>query len=215
LNLSLTHYNGGKYLVQNIYSAQGTNPLSSVFLRSHMQYFSQGTGLIVWALLLLAGVVAIGLFFRFTTRREWMGQAMVPTFLMALGMLFFAITFDFPGEQVGPALIPRIWIVSLVILCCGLLFFAFTGNADKDPKAGRIGFVLMGIAVMIAYFFAIQTIGYFIGSFIFLALMMYILSCRKPMLLILVPTGWLVFSYLVFYKLLYIQLPLGFIENYL
>lgn len=180
-----------------------------------MQYFSQGTGLNVWALILLAGIIGIGLAFRLTTRREWMGQALVPTVLMALGMLFFAITFDFPVEQVGPALIPRIWTATLVVLCCGLLFFAFTGNADKDPKAGRIGFVLLGVAMMIAYFFAMQTIGYFISSFIFIALMMYILSCRKPLLLILVPTGWLAFSYLVFYKLLYIQLPLGFIENYL
>jgi len=180
-----------------------------------MQYFSQGTGLVVWALLLFAGIIGIGLVFRFTTRREWIGQAMVATILMALGMLFFAITFDFPGEQVGPALIPRIWTVTLVILCCGLLFFAFSGNTDKDPKAGRIGFVLLGIALMLVYFFAMQTIGYFISSFIFLTLMMYILSCRKPLLLILIPTGWLVFSYLVFYKLLYIQLPLGFIENYL
>ncbi len=180
-----------------------------------MQYFSQGTGLGVWGLLLLAGIIGIGLVFRFTTRREWMGQAMVPAVLMALGILFYAVTYDFPVEEVGPALIPRIWIVTLVILCGGLLFFAFTGNTDKDPKAGRIGFVLTGIAVMVAYFFAMQTIGYFISSFIFVALMMYILSCRKPMLLILVPTGWLVFSYLVFYKLLYIQLPLGFIENYL
>ncbi len=180
-----------------------------------MQYFSQGTGLSVWALILLAGIIVIGLVFRLTTRREWMGQALVPTVLMALGMLFFAITFDFPVEQVGPAVIPRIWTATLVVLCCGLLYFAFTGNTDKDPKAGRIAFVLLGIAVMIAYFFAMQTIGYFISSFIFISLMMYILSCRKPLYLILVPTGWLAFSYLIFYKLLYIQLPLGFIENYL
>ena len=180
-----------------------------------MQYFSQGTGLGVWALLLLAGIIGIGLVFRLTTRREWMGQAMVPTVLLSLGLLFLAMTYDFPGEQVGPALIPRIWIVTLVALCLGLLFFAFTGKGDKDPKAGRIGFVLLGIVVMVAYYFAMQTIGYFISSFIFLVLMMYILSCRKPMLLILVPTGWLVFSYLIFYKLLYIQLPLGFFENYL
>ena len=180
-----------------------------------MQYFSQGTGLIIWALLLLAGIIGTGLAFRFSSRREWTGQAMVPTVLMALGLLFFAITFDFPSEQVGPALIPRIWIVCLIAICLGLTYFTAIGKADKDPKAGRIGFVLLGIAVMVAYFIAMQTIGYFISSFIFLALIMYLLSWRKPLTLVLVPAGWLLFSYLVFYKLLYIQLPLGFWENYL
>ncbi len=180
-----------------------------------MQYFSQGTGLVIWALLLLAGIIGTGLAFRFSSRREWTGQALVPIVLAAIGLLFFAITFDFPGEQVGPALIPRIWIVCLVAICLGLIYFTATGKADKDPKAGRIGFVLLGIAMMVAYFIAMQTIGYFISSFIFLALLMYLLSWRKPLTLVLVPAGWLVFSYLIFYKLLYIQLPLGFWENYM
>ncbi len=180
-----------------------------------MQYFSQGTGLVIWALLLLAGIIGTGLAFRFSSRREWTGQALVPIVLAAIGLLFFAITFDFPGEQVGPALIPRIWIVCLVAICLGLIYFTATGKADKDPKAGRIGFVLLGIAMMVAYFIAMQTIGYFISSFIFLALVMYLLAWRKPLTLVLVPAGWLVFSYLIFYKLLYIQLPLGFWENYM
>ena len=101
------------------------------------------------------------------------------------------------------------------MLCSAILYFTIRGKADKDPKAGRIGFVLLGIGIMIAYFFAIQTLGYFISSVIFLVVMMYVLSCRKPLVIVLVSTGWLVFSYVVFYKLLYIQLPLGFIENYL
>jgi hypothetical protein len=180
-----------------------------------MQYFSQGTGLILWTLLLTAGFIGTALAFRFTSRREWTGQALVPTALMTLALLFFAITFDFPAEQAGPALIPRLWIFSLVGLCSAILFFTARGKADKDPKAGRIGFVLLGIGIMIAYFFAIQTLGYFISSVIFLVVMMYVLSCRKPLIIVLVSAGWLVFSYVVFYKLLYIQLPLGFLENYL
>lgn len=180
-----------------------------------MQYFSQGTGLIMWTLLLLAGFVGTGLAFHFSSKREWTGQAMVPAALMALALLFLAITFDFPGEQAGPALIPRLWIFCIVVMCSAILFFAARGRTDKDPEAGRIGFVLLGIVCMVVYYFAIQILGYFISSFIFLALMMYMLSCRKPLLIVLVSTGWVAFSYLVFYKLLYIQLPLGFFENYL
>jgi len=180
-----------------------------------MQYFSQGTGLAIWALLLMAGLIGTGLAFYSTSRREWTGQAVVPAALMSLAIFFFAMTFDFPTEQAGPALIPRLWIFCLVVLCSAILYFAARGKANKDPKAGRIGFVLLGIGCMAAYFFAIQTLGYFISSVIFLAVMMYLLSCRRPLIIILVSTGWLVFSYVVFYKLLYIQLPLGFLENYL
>lgn len=180
-----------------------------------MQYFSHGTGLAVWALFLLSGIIATGMICRRTPLREWTGQILVPTVLMALALLFLAITFDFPGEEAGPALIPRLWIVCLVTVCSVLLFFTTRGQADKDPEAGRIGFVLLGIGCMVAYFFAIQILGYFISSVLFLAGMMYLLSCRNPLVIVLISTGWLLFSYFIFYKLLYIQLPLGFIENYL
>ena len=180
-----------------------------------MQYFSQGTGLAVWALLLLAGLVLTGVAFHYSSRRPWTGQALVAATIMALALLFFAMTFDFPAELVGPALIPRLWIFCIVIIGSALLVAAARGKGEKAPRAGRIGFVLLGIGCMVAYYFAIQTLGYFISSVIFLALMMYLLSYRKPVVIALVSMGWLVFSYLVFYKLLYIQLPLGFFENYL
>ena len=44
---------------------------------------------------------------------------------------------------------------------------------------------------------------------------MYMLSCRKVLTVVLVCSGWVLFSYLVFYKLLYINLPLGFVENFI
>lgn len=180
-----------------------------------MQYFSQGTGLILWTLCVTAACIIIGVVFYSTRRRPWTGQALVPTVLMGLALIFLAITYDFPGEVAGPALIPRLWIFCMVTLYAALLFFTVRGKADKDPRAGRIGFVLLGIGCMVCYYFAIQYLGYFISSALFLPAMMYLLSWRKPLLLFLVPAGWLAFSYLIFYRLLYIQLPLGFLENYL
>ncbi len=44
---------------------------------------------------------------------------------------------------------------------------------------------------------------------------MYMLSYRKPLIVFLVCSGWVLFSYVIFYKLLYIQLPLGFFENFI
>ena len=68
--------------------------------------------------------------------------------------------------------------------------------------------------IVVAYYFSMQIIGYFLSSFLFLAVMMHILSYGKKSVIYVVSGGWVVFSYLVFYKLLYIQLPLGYFENF-
>jgi hypothetical protein len=90
----------------------------------------------------------------------------------------------------------------------------FKGTAKSDPKSGRLGFLLLVVVIVVAYYFAMQTIGYFISSFLFLVLLMHILSYKKKVVLYSVAAGWVVFSYIVFYKLLFIQLPLGYFEYF-
>ena len=66
-----------------------------------------------------------------------------------------------------------------------------------------------------AYYFAIQYIGYFLSSFLFLVVVMHVLAHEKKRTIYIIATGWVIFSYVVFYRLLYIQLPLGrLFENY-
>ena len=180
-----------------------------------MEYFSEGTGLVIWALFLLLAGLGIVAGFRFSKRKEFTGQSIIPTILIAVSLLFWAVTFGFPLEEAGPTLIPRLWIFWLVLLCTTLLGFCVAGKTKKDPKSGRLGFLAIGIVLVIAYYFAMNYLGYFLSSFLFLAVMMYMLSYRKPLTIILVCSGWVIFSYLIFYKLLYIQLPLGFIENFI
>ena len=180
-----------------------------------MEYFSEGNGLVVWFfLLLLASCGTIGAF-RFSKRRAFTGQTIIPTGMIAFSLLLWAVTFSFPGEEAGPAVVPRLWIFWSVLLGGALLLFCFTGKIDKDPKRGRLGFLALGVILTVAYYFAIEILGYFISSFLFLAVLMYMLSYRKPLTVILVCSGWVLFSYVIFYKLLYIQLPLGFIENFI
>ena len=180
-----------------------------------MEYFSEGKGLFLWFLfLVLLGLGNIAIF-RYSKRQMFAGQAIVPTAIIVFSLLLWAVTFSFPSEEAGPSMIPRLWIFWAVLLSCVLLFFCITGDAEKDPKSGRLGFLAIGILITICYYFLIDVLGYFFSSFLFLAILMYMLSYRRPLIVILVCSGWVVFSYLVFYKLLYIQLPLGFIENYL
>ena len=165
-------------------------------------------------MLLVAGSLVIAAF-KFSSKRDWAGQAIIPTLIIAFSLLLWAVTFSFPGEEVGPAVIPRLWIFWAILLSVALLVLCLLGTADKDPKSGRLGFFLLGVIIIIVYYFAIDFLGYFISSFIFLAVVMYMLSYRKFITIFLVCSGWVLFSYLVFYKLLYIQLPLGLIENFI
>lgn len=180
-----------------------------------MEYFSEGTGLAIWALLLVlagAGVIAG---FSLSKRKAYTGQAIIPTIMIAFSLLLWAVTFSFPTEEAGPAVIPRLWIFWLVLFSVALLGFAIAGKTDKDPKSGRLGFLVLGIGLVIGYYLSMDFLGYFLSSFLFLAVIMYLLSYRNPLVIILVCSSWIIFSYLIFYKLLYIQLPLGFIENFI
>lgn len=180
-----------------------------------MEYFSEGTGLKIWSLLLVLLSIGAILAFRLSKRNAYTGQAFIPIVMIAFSLLLWAVTFSFPMEEAGPSMIPRLWIFWSVLLCAVLLFFCITGSGDKDPKSGRLGFLALGIGLLVVYYFAINILGYFISSFIFLAAVMYMLSYRKPVTILMVCSGWVTFSYLIFYKMLYIQLPLGFIENFI
>jgi hypothetical protein len=90
----------------------------------------------------------------------------------------------------------------------------FSGKAKPDPESGRLSFLLLVTVLVLGYYFAIQTAGYFISSFVFLVLLMHILAFKKKLIIYAVATGWVIFSYVVFYRLLYIQLPLGYFEIY-
>ena len=81
------------------------------------------------------------------------------------------------------------------------------------PKIERPGLLVLVMAVLIGYFVAMPFMGYFLSTFLFIVLLLYVLSYPKKWLIYLIAGGWCLASYLVFYKLFYIQLPLGFFEG--
>lgn len=180
-----------------------------------MEYFSEGTGLFNWTIALILIGSGIYTAFRYSKMKDYSGQTIIPLIMIVFSLVLWVATLGFPTEDAGPALIPNLWIFWLILLSTVLLFLCFTGKIDKDPKRGRIGFLGIGVGLVVAYYFVIDHLGYFVSSFLFLTIAMYMLSYRKPITILLVGTGWVLFSYLVFYKLLYIQLPLGFIEDFI
>ena len=175
-----------------------------------LEYLSEGPGLNI----LVAGLLALLLVIGFTAwrsqKRNYFGQILVPSSLIILSILFFFITFSFPHEEAGPTVIPRLWIFWTCVLCGGILWQVFSGKTKPDPEPGRLGFLLLVVSILVAYYFALQVAGYFLSSFVFLVLLMHVLAFKKKLIIYTVATGWVIFSYVVFYRILYIQLPLGY-----
>ena len=178
-------------------------------------YISEGNGLTFLIIGLIAALTGIGVVVYRSERKKYFGNILLPSSLIALAAIFFAITFSFPMEEAGPAVVPYLWVFWTVALSSVILWQIFRGTAEPDPKPGRFVFLALVTGLLIAYYFAIQYIGYFLSSFLFLVVVMHVLAHEKKRTIYIIATGWVIFSYVVFYRLLYIQLPLGrLFENY-
>ncbi len=94
----------------------------------------------------------------------------------------------------------------------------FRGKAKPDPESGRLGFLLLITVLLIGYYFAILTAGYFISSFVFLALMMHVLAFKNRWIIFGVSAGWVLFSCIftgisVQLSLCWCLLLSGYVEN--
>jgi hypothetical protein len=158
-------------------------------------------------------LLGIGIGVRFSKNRRYLGNILIPCCLIAVSLVFLVITFGFRVEEAGPALIPRMWLYLILVLSGIVLWQTLRGKDKAAPKIERTGLVALTLAVLIGYFLVMPLIGYFLSTFLFIVLMLHLLSYRKKILIYVIACGWTLFSYLVFYKLLYIQLPLGIFED--
>ncbi|MHC4179756.1 MAG: tripartite tricarboxylate transporter TctB family protein, partial [Planctomycetota bacterium] len=109
----------------------------------------------------------------------------------------------------GPAAVPYLWMFFTSIFCAALVVQAATRRSKPDPVPGKIGFVILFVGWLVAYLAAIETIGYFVSSFVFLVGSMYVLTYRNHLVIFAVATGWVIFAYFVFAQFLFIPLPIG------
>ena len=107
----------------------------------------------------------------------------------------------------SPALIPQIWIILLLILSVVLYVKA---RKKVDNKTGHSPItVLIIIILLIGYLVAMQWVGYYFTTPVFILITMYLLKYRKTPIMAINAFGFVIFSYLVFSRLLHIELPLG------
>lgn len=178
-----------------------------------IEYFSEGIGLLWLTIGVLAILVGLGIAVRFSRFRPYLGNILLPACLVVLSLVFWVFTYEFKDEAAGPAVIPRLYLLVILVLSAILLIRIFREKEKEVPPLGRKGFLALLVAILIGYFLVMPWAGYFLSTFLFIALMMHLLSYPKKGLIWLIAGGWVIFSYFLFYKLLYIQLPLGVFEG--
>jgi hypothetical protein len=107
----------------------------------------------------------------------------------------------------SPTLIPRIWIITLAILSIVLFFRSNAIDSKKQDYKPKT--VLIIILFLFAYLISMQWVGYFFTTPIFILATMYLLKYRKIPIMGIFAFGFVLFSYLIFNKLLHIDLPMG------
>ena len=178
-----------------------------------IKFFSEGIGLVWLAMGVLTLFLGLGIWVRRSRMKPYLGNILIPACLIVLSLVFLAFTFDFPVQEAGPAVIPRLYVFLILVLTGIILMQIFRGKEKKVPKIERTGLLALVMAIFIAYFLAMPFLGYFLSTFIFIVLMLHLLSYQKRGRIWLIAGGWVIFSYFTFYKLLYIQLPLGLFEG--
>lgn len=159
--------------------------------------------------LLLFSILIIGLYLTHRFKGMFL-NIWIPLLFIFISLLYLLKSFGFAtGEEVGPEIIPRLWIFLLVPLS---LYILITGLKEKAiEQQGSILPVLRFIVLLAGYIGLMQLAGYFISTIIFLAAAMLMLGYRKYPVLICVSLFWTDITWLVFDKLLNLNLPGGII----
>ena len=190
-----------------------------------MESFSKWlTNLSYWWILLGFLAIMTGLFVLFGI---WPRTKRVRVQLLCLcGMdfvtlLFYLLTFNLRVSKLAaeagatPRTMPRLWALLMALSSIGAFFAILKTDNKEDEKFNRWVFALLVGVGSIFSVIMFQYIGYYLSSAIFIFVVMIAMGERNKLQLILVPVIWCLFTYFVFYKMLYIKLPFGTLFSWL
>ncbi len=177
-----------------------------------VSYIGEGPIHLLLVLLIILLLVFFGLFtfnkFRINNINY---DQIIAGLIIAISMFFYYQTMLFQIPEIvnitNPALIPRIWIIVLILLSVLLIIKSKNKRIPTASYSPKI--VLIIISFLLAYLVAMQWAGYYITTPVFILATMYLLQYRKVAMMVINAFGFVLFSYFVFNKLLHIELPLG------
>jgi len=182
------------------------------------------TGLSYWWIILGFLAIMVGLYFLFNSiqrTKPVKAQLLCLCGMDLVTLLFFLLTFNLRVSKLAaeagatPRTMPRLWALLMLLASIGAFFAIIRKDANPDEKFNRWGFALLVGVGSIFSVIMFQYIGYYLSSAIFIVVVMLAMGEKNKLQLILVPVVWCVFTYFVFYKLLFIKLPFGSLFSWL
>jgi len=181
-------------------------------------YLGEGTGfaLLLGAMVLILGGLAF-LLLR-SPKKEYVGRILFAVFFMELAAVCMVLVLNFRqggGGEVGPRVVPILWLAGISGLSVLLLIRALTGVEEKDPPWGKVGKVAVFIGLTVLYLVLMQYLGYYLTTVLYVVVSMYYLGYRKWKVMASVAATWVVVAYLAFFRLLYVPLPSGLLIDWI
>jgi hypothetical protein len=182
-------------------------------LKPFLKTMDTKVGLLIIVAIAAGLLWVIHLLLRRSTRpaiKQYVGMFTIVAGIVLFAIVFLVFSFGFASRGEVPAsVVPQLWIFLLLVCCAILVVSALRGNQEEDPAPGHQFLPFVFIGIVIAYIILIILIGFYISSFLFVVAGVRVLGYRRWPVIIALATGWVVFSYGIFYKLLYVPLPEG------
>jgi hypothetical protein len=135
-------------------------------------------------------------------------------FLLGIGAVFGAIRLKVgsPTEP-QPGFFPFLGGLSLIVLSSIIFLKGWVGQSQKKVAFGEVGRPALLLVVLIALVAVLDSVGYVIGTFIASGLILRILDVKSWRTLILTSLCLSIGTYILFDKLLGIDLPVGILAR--
>lgn len=167
--------------------------------------------------IIFGGILIIGaaLGFIFYKRGRLSGDTAIGLLLICLSIYLYFVTQSFPvgklSKTAGPASMPRLLIFSMLIFALWLVIQSIrrVPSLESKPIPANFTKVLLLLALMTGYLLIINYFGYFISTFLFLLIGIYLMGYRKHGIIICTVAGFLLIAYFAFLKVLQVPLPRG------
>jgi putative tricarboxylic transport membrane protein len=183
-----------------------------------IKYMGKGIGFYFLLAFMAAILAASVLIVRKSEKKIFTGRIIIPLFFIEFTVVFGILALNFPkarGDEVGASIVPFLWLICIFGLALYLLIRGITRQEEKDPEWGRVGKVFIFLGMTVAYLFIMQLIGYSLATLLYLICGMLFLSYRNWKVMITISGGWVLFSYFIFYRLLYVPLPRGLLIEWI
>lgn len=171
----------------------------------------QGLNVIKLLLLAVNGALVVVLL-RSARLRGNMGEFMIISVVASVGVILLVLTVNFPPpnvvDLVGAAGVPRLWLSLLFPLSLYQAILVWRNQQVGGAAQPAILFPAV-LALLALYIGLMPLLGYLLTTACFLPAVLYTVGYRRPVAIGLATGGWLLFSFLVFQRLLHVDLPSG------